>query len=112
MPSHFVYARLTDIAATTTKEEVEDFLNKQLPGCNPVVSPLIVDLESGNQVTTVIFQARNKNAGKKAVRLFLERRETLTDAAGSRSHIGMTTSCPHLTILERKSENPRFEYAH
>ncbi|KAI9775736.1 MAG: hypothetical protein M1839_000938 [Geoglossum umbratile] len=106
---YVVNACIWDIADTSTRDEVQTFLARELPGSDPLVMPLIPDPESGTKVTTVSFKSKSKGAGRKAIRDLKSRQTSLVDTAGSRYMFGISSSCLGLTTLSRVDEDPTFD---
>ncbi|KAH0565933.1 hypothetical protein GP486_000654 [Trichoglossum hirsutum] len=102
-------AYVWNIADTSNKDEIQDFLARELPGSDPLVMPLIPDPESGTKVTTVSLTFRSKGAGRKAVHALRERQTSIVDFAGSRYKLGISCSCLGLMTLSRADEDPTFD---
>jgi hypothetical protein len=97
-----------DIAPTATESDIQRYFTARLPGCKPIVRPLVQDPKTGLQTTVVTFKTRDSSA---AINVLKEHgtEEGLRDSTGTISTPGFSGSFYDLTLLANTVEEPSFE---
>ena len=97
------------LPTTATKEDVQRFIQEEVPECQPIISPLVLDKNTDTKGTTVTLKCCDED-DIDAILAHLKKKKNLgvsppysTDAASCDEALG------NLTILASKSEDPAFE---
>ena len=101
------------IAITASEKEVQRFFDGIIPGGDPIVKPLVSDVNSAFKSATVTFRGRTKAECKAIFEKLKEHHRTLRDGTGTSSTLDYGADFVGLTELANRcanDERPHFEY--
>src|SRR5437667_6468879 len=93
---HYITVSIKNLPDNTTVIDIQNRFNSLLDRCDPVVGPIVRDVQNGQRATTVTFTVKSKRACQSAIdrigeRDFLPDGGGLSKIAVREDFLGLTT---------------------